>query len=316
MNKSIFCIFLSLFFAFILISKNIDNKYGEEKESLGFPYDIKNKENNIAALFTMTNESGRTRNIELMKSVFEDGKLGFQCVSFHNKPAPVIYQTIKELTSKIDDKGTLLLYFNSHGGGMGSNFFMQASGENFKFSKVLKSIASIKKVKRLVILVDTCHAEGAIDEGFQGGGQLIKNLETGMYELPTFYGGKKMPAFMSFFEEGRNKFYYGEDSGAYEEALIITSSSAERVSIRGAFASKFKKAFEKTRTEESSKVLDFLKCFAELHSPNEQQPYYKSMPESILYETLFKVFPARELRIVDKSGNNEFDKKYILIPNL
>lgn len=312
-TNSLICIALSLVFAFVLVNKNIKN-YGRETIILkGIPYDI--RENNIAALFTMTNESGRLRNIELMKSVFEDGKLGFKCLDFHNRPSPEIYNTIKELASRVDKNGTLLLYLNSHGGGKDKNFFMTAAGGNFKFSKVLESIASVKKIKRLVVLVDTCHAEGAINEAFQGGGQLIKNMDIGMYQLPNLYGGSAVPSFMKFFEKGHNKFYYGEDSGAYEQMLIITSSSAEDLSVRGVFAMNLKKAFEKIKEEENIKVASFLKVFADLHKSG-QQPYYKSIPETILSEPLFKVFPAKDLPIVDKSSKQEkLDRDYILIPN-
>lgn len=311
--KYVICIFLSLAFAFVLFNKDEKN-YGNEKTTAqGIPYDI--REENIAALFTMTNESGRTRNLELMKSVFENGKLGFKCLSYHNRPAPEIYNTIKELALKVNENGTLLIYLNSHGGGKDKNFFMTAAGGNFKFSKVLESISSVKKLKRLIVLVDTCHAEGAINEAFQGGAKLIKNLDINMYELPTFYGGTKIPSYMKFFEKGSNKFYYGEDSEAYEQMLIITSSSAEDLSMRGTFAMNLKKAFEKIEKTENAKVANFLKLFADLHKSG-QQPYYKSIPESILNEPLFKVFPARDLPIVDKSGkDNKLNKDYILIPN-
>lgn len=302
---------LSLVSTFTLI-KNKAFDYGNES---GLPFDVDDKENNRALLFTMTDEPGRTRNIQLMKSVFEDGKLGFQCESYHNKTAPEIYANIKQTVSSMDPQGTLLLYLNSHGGGNGSSFGMTTSKGWFKFSKVLESIASVKKLKRIVVLVDTCHAEGAINEGFQGGGRLIKNVNTAMFELPDSYGGHRTPYFMSFFREANNSFYYGENSGAYEELLIVTSSSAADLSMRGTFALNLKKAFDKVKIQENPTVLDLLRTFALLHSPGGQQPYYKCIPTSILNEQLFKGFPARSIPIVDKSmSNSKFKKDYILVP--
>jgi len=318
-NNSIICLALStaMMMVFLFNEKIKQNKNYGEKEKVfisGLPFDIGNKENNVAALFTMTNEGGRKENLDMMRSIFKDGSLGFKCEDYHNQPSKKIYDKIKELASKIDDEGTLLLYFNSHGGGSGKNFGMTAEGGNLKFSKVLKTISESKKVKRLIVLVDTCHAEGAINEGFQGSGKLIKNINTGMVELPTFYGSKKAPNFMSFFEEEDNKFYYGEDSKAYEELLIITSSSDEDLSMRGAFAIRLKKAFEQIKDNKDAKVKDFLKIFAGLHNNTRQQPYYKVVPQGILNEPLFKSFPAQDIKIKDPSGN-EHKRSYILIPN-
>jgi len=304
---------LSILILFVLIIMG-DKQYAPEYGS-GLPFNIDDKENNRALLFTMTDEQGRTRNIELMKSVFEDGKLGFICESYHNKPSKEIYSKIKEVVEKIDSNGTLLLYLNSHGGGSGSNFGMSASGGSLKFSKVIGAIASVKKLKRIIVLVDTCHAEGAINEGFQGGGKLIKNINTTMMELPEYYGSTKIPFFMKFFEDGENKFYYGKDSGAYEEMMIITSSSAADLSMRGTFALNFKKAFEKVKPQENAKVLDFLKAFASFHSRGGQQPYYKCVPDTILNELLFKDLLARNIPIVNKSEPNiSIKKDYILVP--
>jgi hypothetical protein len=310
----VFFLLLSFSLFFVSFSANTVAEQIEAEASSGLPFDISEKDNNVALLFTMTDEGGRLRNIELMRSVFNDGTLGFSCEYYHNKKLPEIYGKIKETASRINEYGTLLLYLNSHGGGSGANFGMTASGGWFKFSKVLENISSVKKLKRLIVLVDTCHAEGAINEGFQGGGTLIKNIKTSMIELPNYYGGRKRPSFMSFFENSPNNFYYGENSGAYEEALIITSSSSADLSMRGTFALNFKKAFEKTKSYEDPKVSDFLKIFAEAHSTSGQQPYFKSIPDSILSEPLFKTFAARSLPILDKSGKS-FKKDYILIPN-
>lgn len=309
------------YFLFLVLSIFGCNDYGNNKSLSNFPFDIEDKKNNRALIFTMTDESGRMRNIELMRSVFEDGKLGFECEYHHNKPASYIYGKVKETVGQMQEQGTLLLYLNSHGGGSGNNFGMSASGGRFKFSEVLNAISSVKKLKRLIVLVDTCHAEGAINEGFQGGGELIKNLKTMMVELPDNYYGRvnvtlKVPQFMGFFQKDNiiNTFYYGENSGAYEEALIITSSSAEDLSIRGTFASNFKKTFDKIAPQENAKVIDFLRLFALSHSSSGQQPYYKAIPESILNGYLFKSFLARKIPIVSKSDKEKFQKDYVLVP--
>jgi hypothetical protein len=49
---------------------------------------------NIAALFTMTNENGRTKNLELMEEVFKDGSLGFEVEKHHNVSSAYIYKKI------------------------------------------------------------------------------------------------------------------------------------------------------------------------------------------------------------------------------
>lgn len=315
--RTIAVLLLSVLLVTVFKNNSSPIYYGLSQElATGLPFDVENKKNNRALIFTMTDEPGRTRNIELMKSVFQEGSLGFVCESYHNKTSKEIYDKVKEVVSQMDDQGTLLLYLNSHGGGSGKNFGMSASGGSFKFSKVIQSVASVKKVKRLVVLVDTCHAEGAINEGFQGGAKLIRNIKAAMLELPDNYGGFAVPYFMEFFREGKNAFYYGQDGGAYEEALIITSSSAGDLSMRGTFALNFKKAFEKVKNKKEVTVSDFLREFAFSHSASGQQPYYKAIPDSILNEFLFKNLPAINLPVVDKSGskNDRFKKDYILVP--
>ena len=141
--------------AFLLISSNL---FAEVQETgLSFDYG----ESNLAGLFTMTNENGRLKNLELMDGVFSDGKLGFKAEKYHNVSSTEIYKRISELTGKLSDNGTLLLYLNSHGGGSNQNFAMTATGGSFKFSKALKAIASVKKVKRLVVLIDNINAINA-----------------------------------------------------------------------------------------------------------------------------------------------------------
>ena len=58
---------VSLFFC-LLTMVILANK--EKAMQTGFTWDIDSK--NIAAIFTMTDENGRLRNIELMESVFQD----------------------------------------------------------------------------------------------------------------------------------------------------------------------------------------------------------------------------------------------------
>ena len=65
----------------------------------GIPHDINSS--NHALLFTMTDESGRTRNLQLMEESFEDKKFGFICNKFHNVSSVEIYNKIKEQDAKI-----------------------------------------------------------------------------------------------------------------------------------------------------------------------------------------------------------------------
>lgn len=314
---------IKYFFALLLIvlvitgcfTKHSDPKIG------GLPFDKDAK--NIAALFTMTDEGGRLENLRLMESVFEDGNLGFQYKSFHNKPSQFIYDTMRELAKEVGKDGTLLIYLNSHGGGTGSRFGMTSSDGSFKFSKALNAIAEGNKVKRLIVLIDTCHASGGIQEGFEGKEKIIPNIKTGLPELPSYYkeNYEKTAVSNSLFNFKKQKIGvmvdYGLNSGAYEEALIIASSSAADLSMRGAFASRLQKAFEKAGKEENISISEFLKEFASLHSNTTQKPHYKCLPnENMLDEPLFNNLPIRDIPIIDRQNpDKKFDKDYIPLPD-
>jgi hypothetical protein len=271
------------------------NRYGVET---AFPFDIEN--NNPALLFTLTNEGGRIENLNYMKSIFEDKSLGFICESFHNKPAKFIYEKISEITSNLDEDASLLLYLNGHGGGSNRNFAMEANDQRLKFSKILQSIK--KPVKRLIVFVDTCHAEGAINEGFQGGGRILKP------KLVELKNDINLPPMFREYD----KLYFGEESRMYEELLILTSSSAEKLTTRGVFAKSMKVTFDQSKNKKIS-VYDFLNLFAQNAAKLGQQPYYKAIPERILGEPLFNNVLARQIPIKDKE-NKRFNKSYILLP--
>lgn len=296
MKKYIFICLLNFFYLGFLFFPS--PRYGLET---ALPYDITNK--NISLLFTLTNEGGRIENLNLMKSVFEDGSLGFFCEAYHNKSAKFIYDKISEITLGFDDESSLLLYLNGHGGGYNKNFAMDANDQKLKFSKILKAIK--KPIKRLIVLVDTCHAEGAINEGFQGGARILKNKP----KLAELIDDLNLPV---MFREN-NKLYFGEETKIYEELLIVTSSSAEKLTMRGIFARSMKKAFEQTKNNKEASVYGFLNIFAQYSIQSGQQPYYKVIPERILNEPLFKNILARELPIKDKD-NQKFKKSYIILP--
>lgn len=292
--------------------------------------------NNVAALFTMTNENGRLKNLELMESIFKDRSLGFSCERHHNVSSPYIYEKLQELASNLEDEATLLLYFNSHGGGSWDKFLMTASGGNFKFKKALEALGrSNKKIKRLIILVDTCHAEGSIQDSTGESGELLKQIKTSkptnfLPELPDKYKRELRP-FTSFFLEvaetevknGQKiiKIFpdidYGQDSGVYEQILIISSSSVEDLSVRGVFASRLSQTFKSVEKNDSITVAQFLKKFAESHGNSGQQPHYKLLPDkSMLSELLFGPWPAQTISILDvMKGTKEKNISFIPIPN-
>lgn len=293
----------------------------QSEVQVGLPFDI--QETNIASLFTMTNENGRIENLRMMESIFQDKSLGFECESHHNKPSKYIYERLTEISKKVGSHGTLLIYLNSHGGGSGSNFGMTASDQFFKFSKALEAISKGNKVKRLIVLVDTCHASGSIREGFQGSEQPIINIKTGLCELPDYYQelietSKMRRIFGNFTFETKIEVDYGKNSGAYEECLIIASSSAADLSIRGAFASRLKNSFEKFKTNKNVTIAEFLKYFASLHSNTNQKPHYKTIPNDfILYEPLFKNLPLREIPIKNRNffnNQDKYNKDFVPIP--
>jgi hypothetical protein len=297
--------------------------YGQEVQT-GMAYDP--LENNVALLFTMSDEGGRTKNLDLMESVFKDKKLGFKSERYHNVSSQQIYSTITEKSKNITDRSTLLLYLNGHGGGSRNNFGMQARGGSFKFSKALESIAKSKKVKRLIVLIDTCHAQGGIQEGFKENGELLRNLETEkgvafLPELPSKNNRIIFP-FIGIFDIRKDESIdYGEDSGAYEEALIISSSSAEMLSTRGVFALRFKTTYDALKDKENVSISQFLKAFALNHKGGGQQPYYKALPDnSMLGDLLFGSLFVQEIPINDKETkqkvtDKEKIKKQILMPS-
>jgi hypothetical protein len=317
MNKLSYSkLFLFLLLPLILGCHDTKN---EKFQNCGLPFDM--QENNIAALFTMTNESGRIENLKMMESIFEDESLGFKVESHHNKPSKYIYDKLNELSKQVGEYGTLLIYLNSHGGGSGSRFGMTSSDGSFKFSKALNSIAQANKVKRLIVLIDTCHASGGIQEGFQGKEKKIENLKTRLPELPDYYPAEEQDYLSSFFttKKIRDDYFfvdYGSKSGAYSESLIIASSSAEDLSMRGAFASRLKKAFEKIKNNKEISISNFLKEFANLHGNTNQKPHYKVIPfESMLEEPLFKNPLLRDIPIIDRQHpDSKIPKGFIPSP--
>lgn len=294
-----------LFFLFVIFAGCSYEETETFKVNNGLPFHMSEK--NIAALFTMTDESGRKENLKMMESIFQDGSLGFQCESHHNKSSKYIYETISSLAQEVGSNGTLLIYLNSHGGGSGSRFAMTSSDGSFKFSRALDAIAKSNKVKRLIVLIDTCHASGGIQEAFQGKEKLVENIKTQLPELPAFYEETTLKTNQnSYFFSSKKigiakvKMDYGVSSGAYHECLILASSSAEDLSTRGAFASRLKSAFENVKGKEVT-IAEFLKLFAKLHNNTTQKPHYKVLPtDFILSEPLFGNAYVRDIPIIDR----------------
>lgn len=307
------------FIKILILIAVINSNIASAQEKTGFAVDLGAK--NIAALFTMTNEQGRIRNLELMENIFTDGSLGFESQRYHNVSSPFIYKKLNELAKNLDDNASLILYFNSHGGGSGNRFAMTAEGGSFKFSKALESLgAANKKIRRLIILVDTCHAQGSIQDGLKQDGQLLKNIMSAsptnyLNELPSKITYADLP-FASIFLDG-SVANYGESSNAYEELLIISSCSVEDLSVRGVFASRLNKTFEEVKKNKKITVKEFLKKFADNHEKYGQQPYYKVLPnEDLLEEMLFSPYSAQLLPVFFKGKKIEVDSDYIPMPHL
>ena len=286
--------------------------FAQNPAPVGLPFD--RNENNLALLFTMTNEEGRLENIQLMESIFKDGSLGFKSQSYHNVSSPLIYSKLTEGAKAVGEAGTLLFYVNSHGGGSWKNFSMEALGGDFKFTKALQAIAKGNKVQRLVIFIDTCHAEGGIQEGFQEGGKPILNIRTGLEELPTAY---KVSNPNKFFDDEQIEVNYGQDIGAYKECLILASTNINTLSTRTIFPTKMKSTLQKVKGDKTITVAQFLKKFAESHNDVYQKPLYKVLPnEKMLDEPLFNNIPARAIMIKDRTGSDiKISSTYILLPS-
>ena len=286
--------------------------FAQNPAPVGLPFD--RNENNLALLFTMTNEEGRLENIQLMESIFKDGSLGFKSQSYHNVSSPLIYSKLTEGAKAVGEAGTLLFYVNSHGGGSWKNFSMEALGGDFKFTKALQAIAKGNKVQRLVIFIDTCHAEGGIQEGFQEGGKPILNIRTGLEELPTAY---RVSNPNKFFDDEQIEVNYGQDIGAYKECLILASTNINTLSTRTIFPTKMKSTLQKVKGDKTITVAQFLKKFAESHNDVYQKPLYKVLPnEKMLDEPLFNNIPARAILIKDRTGSDtKISSTYILLPS-
>lgn len=286
--------------------------FAQNPNPVGLPFD--RNENNVALLFTMTNEDGRLENIQLMESIFKDGSLGFKSQSYHNVSSPFIYTKLTEGAKAVGEAGTLLFYVNSHGGGSWKNFSMEALGGDFKFTKALQAIAKGNKVQRLVIFIDTCHAEGGIQEGFQEGGKPILNIRTGLEELPTVY---RVSNPNKFFDDEQIEVNYGQDIGAYKECLILASTNINTLSTRTIFPTKMKETLKNVKGDKNITVAQFLKKFAEAHNDVYQKPLYKVLPnENLLNEPLFSNVPARAILIKDRTNSEKkFSSTYILLPS-
>jgi len=286
--------------------------FAQNPAPVGLPFD--RNENNLALLFTMTNEEGRLENIQLMESIFKDGSLGFKSQSYHNVSSPLIYSKLTEGAKAVGEAGTLLFYVNSHGGGSWKNFSMEALGGDFKFTKALQAIAKGNKVQRLVIFIDTCHAEGGIQEGFQESGKPILNIRTGLEELPTAY---RVSNPNKFFDDEQIEVNYGQDIGAYKECLILASTNINTLSTRTIFPTKMKSTLQKVKGDKTITVAQFLKKFAESHNDVYQKPLYKVLPnEKMLDEPLFNNIPARAILIKDRTGSDtKISSTYILLPS-
>lgn len=301
------------------------------QETTGFAVDP--GANNVAALFTMTDEGGRLKNLELMESVFKDGALGFKCERHHNVSSSYIYGKLTELASGLGKDSTLLLYFNSHGGGSGDRFGMTAQGGSFKFSKAIEALKkSNKKIRRLIFLVDTCHAEGSIQDSLKLDGELLREIKSAsptryLPEISEEFSIKQFP-FTSFFVDynrvnkeyvikvSQGKINFFENDGVYEEILIISSCSVEDLSIRGVFAKRMADTFSIVKGNKSITVEQFLKIFADSHSGGGQQPHYKILPDkSMLKELLFGPWPAQKLPIRNYGKKQDFSIDYVLIPS-
>ena len=304
-----------LIFVFLALSSVA---FGQDRTGLS----VEPSADNVAVLFTMTDEGGRLRNLQLMNSVFRDGSLGFRVESHHNVSSPFIYSRLEELARGLGEGATLLVYLNSHGGGSGDRFAMTAKGGSFKFSKALAAMGKAgKPIRRLVLLVDTCHAEGSIQDSTGDDGQLLRNLKLSqptafLPELPDSYERGDLPFIAPFVSlvPTERKYRgqtvvepvvdYGQDSGVYEEMLIISSSSVEDYSIRGVFASRLASTFKKVEGEAGVTVGEFLKMFADSHGPSGQQPHYKVIPDDSMFgELLFGPWFAQTIPVRDHTGS-------------
>lgn len=305
---------IRLIFAFFALSSVA---LGQDRAGIS----VEPSADNVAVLFTMTDEGGRLRNLQLMESVFRDGALGFRVESHHNVSSPFIYSRLEALARGLGEGATLLVYLNSHGGGSGERFAMTAKGGSFKFSKALAAMGkSGRPIRRLVLLVDTCHAEGSIQDSTGDDGQLLRNLQLSqptafLPELPDSYRRGDLPfiaPFVSLVPTDRryrgqtvmeSVVDYGQDSGVYEEMLIISSSSVEDYSIRGVFASRLAATFKKVEGDAGATVGEFLKMFADGHGRSGQQPHYKVIPDDSMFgELLFGPWFAQTLPVRDHTG--------------
>jgi hypothetical protein len=199
---------------------------------------------------------------------------------------------------------------------------MTAQGGSFKFSKALDALGkSNKEIKRLIFLVDTCHAAGSIQDSLKQDGELLKNIQSAaptnfLPELSDNALYNERP-FRSIFDIKNNKVDFGQSSGVYDEILIISSSSVEDLSTRGTFASRLATTFEKVKNNKEITVGEFLKKFADSHSTSGQQPYYKILPDkSMTKELLFGTPYSRLIPVINWDDGSKIKSDFIPLPRL
>lgn len=263
---------------------------------------------NIALIATGTSEQadpGRELNISLMASAFSDARLAFSPVVLRAATKRQLLDALEEQARAVGNDGTLLFYWNTHGSPRAT--YATSDGLGVSFQEILERLhraRSEKAMKRIVFLLDTCHAGSAqpfvgalrldpgdtsgfssatlgvkapeidpLSEADPGALSLVRELDSELISettaLPDPGSGGSEP----------------ERARFYEEALILSSSVATQETVRGRFAQAIGASLASLRPDAT--VKDLVNEVAARTSVS-QTMTYKTFPSTdLLDEALF-----------------------------
>ena len=221
---------------------------------------------NIAMVITGTTEDGRAENLDRMQTLLSDPRLGFEVRPHYGDNLDDLLAALTQAGADAANDGTLLVYFNSHGGANG-DILVGDEKERTTFSAFLDAVAAQRSapLARLVALVDTCHSEASL-------GTFSLDDDSASFDPSSVDNGSSR---------------LGRD---YTQALIMTSSSLDEVSMRPAFSSALNQTFGDLEQQRGATLQDLVSGVDGNITAlgYTQQPQEMTLPDdSILHESLF-----------------------------
>lgn len=113
---------------------------------------------NIAVIMTGSHEQHIPKNAGMIREVMSEQAYNFQIMEQQRVTAAQAIQLTANAAAQVDDNGTLLWYFSSHGA---TNGTLQTFGGMLSFDKVAAAIKTARNgrpLKRLVVIVQACYS--------------------------------------------------------------------------------------------------------------------------------------------------------------